>query len=180
MPTAVTRVMNSVTQPILVDRIVYATITIMSVLIIYDGWQHLRLVDVIGVIVGPVVAMFLAHVFAAALAKQVDLGKALTWGDRTAIVTAESRFLLLCVPPLTIVSVLFAFGTSLNDAIRVTLWLEGLSLGYWGYLAARRAGVEGWRLVTYVAAGLILAIIVLLLQVALQPGKAFAGGVALG
>ncbi len=85
MPTAVTRVMSSVTQPILVDRIVYATITIMSVLIIYDGWQHLRLVDVIGVIVGPVVAMFLAHVFSAALAKQVDLGRALNWNDRWAI-----------------------------------------------------------------------------------------------
>jgi hypothetical protein len=90
MPTAVTRIMSSVTQPILVDRIVYATITIMSVLIIYDGWQHLRWVDVIGVIVGPVVAMFLAHVFSASLAKQVDLGKALTWSDRLAIVTLES------------------------------------------------------------------------------------------
>jgi hypothetical protein len=180
MPTAVTRVMSSVTQPILVDRIVYATITIMSVLIIYDGWQHLRLIDVIGVIVGPVVAMFLAHVFSAALAKQVGLGRTLTWSDRSAIVTSESRFLLLCVPPVAIVLVLFAFGTSLNGAIRVTLWLEGLSLGYWGYLAARRAGVVGWRVVTYVAAGLLLGIIVLLLQVALQPGNAFAGGVALG
>jgi hypothetical protein len=55
--------MGSVTQPIPVDRIVYATITMISVLIIYDGWQHLKLIDVTGVIVGPVVAMFLAHVF---------------------------------------------------------------------------------------------------------------------
>src|SRR3984885_14139300 len=91
MPTAVTRVMSSVTQPILVDRIVYATITIMSVLIIYDGWQNLRLIDVIGVIVGPVVAMFVAHVFAASLARQVELGRALTWGDRGVIFGEESR-----------------------------------------------------------------------------------------
>src|ERR1700679_2483753 len=167
MPTAVTRVMGSVSQPILVDRIVYATITIMSVLIIYDGWQDLRWVDVIGVIVGPVVAMFVAHVFSASLAKQVDLGSALTWSDRSAIVRSESRFLLLCVPPLASVFVLFAFGTSLSGAIRVTLWLEGLSLGYWGYLAARRAGVVGWRVLSYIAAGLLLGIIVLLLQVAL-------------
>jgi hypothetical protein len=180
MPTAVTRVMSSVTQPILVDRIVYATITIMSVLIIYDGWQDLRWVDVIGVIVGPVVAMFLAHVFSASLAKQVDLGKALTWSDRSAIVASESRFLLLCVPPLAIVFVLFAFGRSLSGAIRVTLWLEALSLGYWGYLAAHRSGIAGWRVVTYIAAGLLLGIVVLLLQVALQPGKAFSGGIALG
>jgi hypothetical protein len=180
MPTVVIRVMSSVTQPILVDRIVYATITIMSVLIIYDGWQHLRLVDVIGVIVGPVVAMFLAHVFSASLAKQVDLGRALTWNDRSAIIASESRFLLLCVPPLLSVSILFAFGTSLTGAIRVTLWLEALSLGFWGYLAARRAGAGRWRVLTQIAAGLILGIVILLLQVALQPGKAFSGGIALG
>ena len=81
---------------------------------------------------------------------------------------------------MAIVLVLFAFGASLNDAIRVTLWLEVLSLGYWGYIAARRAGVVGWRVLTHIAAGLILGIIVLLLQVALQPGKVFSGGVALG
>jgi hypothetical protein len=172
--------MSSVTQPILVDRIVYATITIMSVLIIYDGWLDLRLIDVIGVIVGPVVAMFLAHVFSASLAKQVDIGRPLNWRDRSSIVRSESRFLLLCVPPMATVLVLFAFGASLNDAIRVTLWLEALSLGYWGFLAARRAGVVGWRVLTNIAAGLLLGIVILLLQVALQPGKAFSGGIALG
>jgi hypothetical protein len=171
---------GAISRPILIDRIVYATITIMSVLIIYDGWQNLRLVDVIGVIVGPVVAMFIAHVFSASLAKQVELGRALTWDDRRGIVGEESRFLLLCVLPVAVVSVLFAFGATLNDAIRITLWVEGLTLGYWGYLAARRAGVVGWRLLLYVAAGLVLGVVVLLLQVALQPGKAFHGGVALG
>jgi hypothetical protein len=180
VPTSVTRVVRAISRPILIDRIVYATITIMSVLIIYDGWQNLRLVDVIGVIVGPVVAMFIAHVFSASLARQVELGRALTWDDRRGIVGAESRFLLLCVLPVAIVSVLFAFGVTLSGAIRVTLWFEGLTLGYWGYLAARRAGVVGWRLLLYVAAGLVLGVVVLLLQVALQPGKAFHGGVALG
>jgi hypothetical protein len=180
VPTPITRAVGAISRPILIDRIVYGTITVMSVLIIYDGWQNLRLVDVIGVIVGPVVAMFIAHVFAASLARQVELGRTLSWYDRRGIVGQESRFLLLCVLPVAIVSVLFAFGATLNDAIRVTLWVEALTLGYWGYLAARRAGVVGWRLLLYVAAGLILGVVVLLLQVALQPGKAFHGGVALG
>jgi hypothetical protein len=61
VPTPITRVVGVISRPILIDRIVYATITIMSVLIIYDGWQNLRLVEVIGVIVRPVVAMFIAH-----------------------------------------------------------------------------------------------------------------------
>jgi hypothetical protein len=180
MPTPVTRVVGTVTQPVLIDRLVYATITIMSVLIIYDGWQHLKLIDVIGVIVGPVIAMFLAHVFSAALAKQVEVGRPLTWDDRTTIVRSESRFLLLCVPPVAIVCVSIALGVSLNGAIQVTLWLEALSLGYWGHLAARRAGVVGWRVLAHVVGGLALGVIVLLLQVALQPGKVFSGGVAIG
>jgi hypothetical protein len=175
----VTRVMSGLNRPILIDRVIYATITVMSVLIIYDGWQHLRLIDVLGVIVGPIVAMFVAHVFSASLAKQIEVGRKLTWDDRGTIVKSEAPFLLLCVPPMAIVLILFAFGASLNDAIRVTLWVEGLSLGFWGYRAARRAGVVGWRLLGYVAAGLVVGVIVLLLQVALQPGKAFSGGVAL-
>ncbi len=62
-------------RPATVDRIIYATITIMSVLIIYDGWDRLKLVDVAGVIIGPIVAMFLAHVFSAALARPLPDGR---------------------------------------------------------------------------------------------------------
>jgi hypothetical protein len=167
-------------HPVLVDRIVYATITIMSVLIIYDGWQQLKLIDVIGVIAGPILAMFIAHVFSALLAKQVEVGRTPTWDERKAIVCSEVPFLLLCVPPVIIVSVLYALGVSLSNTIRVTLWMEAASLGYWGYLAARRAGLVGWRVVLHVAGGLAVGVIVLLLQVALQPGKAFHGGVAIG
>jgi hypothetical protein len=80
--------MSSVNQPILAVRIVYATITIMSLLIMYDGWQRPRLVDALGVIV-LVVAMFVAHVSSASLAKQVDLGRSVTRSDRSGIVTSE-------------------------------------------------------------------------------------------
>ena len=65
------------TRPVRVDRTVYATITLMSVLIIYDGWQHLRFVDVAGVIVGPVLAMFLSHVFAGILPRESGAGQEL-------------------------------------------------------------------------------------------------------
>jgi hypothetical protein len=75
----VTPAHDRLSQPVLVDRIIYATITMMSVLIIYDGWQHLRLIDVVGVIVGPVLAMFLAHVFSGAMAKHVEAGRIITW-----------------------------------------------------------------------------------------------------
>jgi hypothetical protein len=62
-------------RPSVVARAVYGTITLMSGLIVYDGWQQLRFRDVVGVIAGPVLTMFLSHLFAATLAKQVELGR---------------------------------------------------------------------------------------------------------
>ena len=46
-----------------VDRVIYTTITLLSVLIIYDGWEQLQFWDVVAVILGPIVAIFLSHVF---------------------------------------------------------------------------------------------------------------------
>jgi hypothetical protein len=48
---------------VVVDRTIYAAITMISVLIICDVWQHLSLVDVVGVVVGPDVTVFLAPIF---------------------------------------------------------------------------------------------------------------------
>ncbi len=149
----------------------------MSVLIIYDGWQHLRLLDVIGIIVGPVVAMFFAHVFAALVARQVEMERPLTGRDLGVTARTESLFLLMCVPPLVIVLVLFALGVSITHAIQATLWFGVASLGLWGFVAGRWAGYSGWRIVLVVAGGLLIGIVVLAIQVILQPGKVFSGGV---
>lgn len=46
-------------QSSVVGRVVYGTITLMSVLIVYDGLgQQLRFRDVVRRVVGPVLAMF--------------------------------------------------------------------------------------------------------------------------
>jgi hypothetical protein len=73
-----TQTLDSLNHRVFVDRIIYATITMMSVLIIYDGWRTLKLIDVVGVIVGPVRTMFLSHVFSGAVAKHVEAGRILT------------------------------------------------------------------------------------------------------
>jgi hypothetical protein len=166
-------------RPVLVDRIVYATITMMSVLIVYDGWQHLRLVDVVGVIVGPVLAMLLAHIFSAVVAQHVEVGRILTPGEWFGIIKIQAPFFLLCVPPLAIVSVLYACGASLTIGIRVTVWFGTASLGYWGFVAGRRAGFVGWRMAAVIAAGLLVGVVILLVQVILQPDQVVSGGAAL-
>jgi hypothetical protein len=162
-------------RPATVDRIVYTTITMMSVLIVYDGWQHLDLVDVIGVVAGPVLAMFISHVFSASIALQMRSEGVLTARERMVAVRSELPYLLFCVPPLALLLIQYLAGVSLTDAIRVTLWVGALSLGGWGYVVGRRARLSGWALVAAVAVGLSVGIVVLLLQVFLQPGKLVPG-----
>jgi hypothetical protein len=62
--------------------------------------------------------------------------------------------------------------------MRVIIWFNTASLGFWGGLAGRRAGLRGSRIALGVSAGLLVGGAVLTLQVFLQPGKAASNGVA--
>ena len=163
-------------RPSFVGRVIYGTIALTSILVVYDGWAHLRGIEVVGVILGPVVAMFLSHVFAASLAWQVAQGRGITAAERRRIAAEESRFLLLAVPPLVLVGLFSLFGLTLQEAIRNTVTLEALSLGFWSGLAGWRTGMRGGRLALAVTAGLLMGAVVLLMQVLLQPGDAIQAG----
>ena len=112
-----------------VDRVIYTTITLLTVLIIYDGWEQLR-----------------------------SLG-------RVTVIAIAVR-----VPPLTILVVLTIVGVSYTRIIQVIVLTGVLSLGLWGGVAGRRAGLTGWALVLSIASGLVLGGIILVLQALLQPG----------
>jgi hypothetical protein len=155
-----------------VDRVIHTTITLMTVLIIYDGWEQLRFWDVVTVIVGPILAIFMGHVFGAGLGTRVALGRALTRHERRAVFIEECRFLVVTVPPLVILVVLTIAGVSYTRIIQVIVLTGVLSLGVWGGVAGRRAGLTGWALMLSIASGLLLGGIILVLQALLQPGHA--------
>ena len=157
------------------DRAIYTTITVMSVLILYDGWQNLKLWAAVGVIFGPVLAIFVSHVFSASLAHEAELHRHPGGGEMMHIIRTESRFLLLAAPALALLIVLTMAGVSLSHSIQAVIFLEGASLGFWAFVAGRRAGLTGWPLARTVAFGLIVGLLVLVLQVFLQPGKASIG-----
>jgi hypothetical protein len=154
-----------------VDRVIYTTIALLAVLIIYDGWQHLRFGGVVAVIVGPILAIFLSHVFGAALGTRVAVGRPLTGQERRSVFVEECRFLVLAIPPLVVLTVLTLAGVSYARSIQVIVIAGVLSLGFWGGLAGRRAGLTGWALVLSIAYGLLLGGIILTLQAFLQPGS---------
>lgn len=153
-----------------VDRVIYTTITLMSVLIIYDGWEQLRFWNVVTVIVGPILAIFLSHVFGAALGSRVAMGRPLTRHEHRTVFAEECRFLLIAVPPLVILVILTIAGVSYTRIIQVIVLPGVLSLSVWGGVAGRRAGLAGWAFVFSIACGLLLGGIILVLQALLQPG----------
>ena len=153
-----------------VDRLVYTTITLISVLIIYDGWNGLSFRGVLTVILGPILAFFLSHLFGAELGTRVALGRPLTWRERRAAFVEESRFLIIAAPPVLILSVLRLAGVSYGRIIQVIVLTGVASLGFWGGIAGRRAGLTGWGIVAATAFGLVLGVVVLALQAVLQPG----------
>ena len=103
---------------------------------------------------GPILAIFMGHVFGAALGTRVALGRPLTRHERRAVFVEECRFLLVAVPPLAILVVLTIVGVSYTRIIQVIVFTGVLSLGVWGGVAGRRAGLSGWALVLSIASGL--------------------------
>jgi hypothetical protein len=158
-------------KPPVVGRIVTATVALVCLLIVYDGWAALKLFDVVLVIVGPVVAICTTHVFSGSLVQLVELGRRPTMKEWLVTARFELRFLLLAVPPLAVLLVLHLANVALTDAIRVVIWLEALSLSFWAGLAAWYAGLRGRLLGLSILAGLLISGVVLLLQLMLQPGK---------
>jgi hypothetical protein len=76
-------------------RAIYTTITMMGVLIGYDGGQNLKPGAALGVILGPVLAMFISHVFSASRPRRAELNRCPGGSEQMNIIRTESRFLLL-------------------------------------------------------------------------------------
>jgi hypothetical protein len=177
-PPVSATVFKSAGRPRVIDRAVYGTIVITSTLVVYDGWANLRVLGAIAVILGPVVAMVIGHMFAASLAAYAELRRRSTKRELLRIVRHESRFLLVCVPQIVLLLALKLAGVSLHGSVRVVIWTSAASLGFWGGIAARRAGLGGRGIALGVLAGFAAGGAVLLVQVFLQPGVAVTNGVA--
>ena len=69
-----------------------------------------------------------------------------------------------------ILVILTLAGLSYTRIIQVIVLTGVLSLGVWGGVAGRRAGVTGWPLLVPITYGLFVGGIILIVQALLQPG----------
>ena len=161
-----------------IDRAVYGTITVTSALIIFDGWTNLDQGGVVAVILGPIVAMVIGHMYAASVAEYPKLRGHVAPRDLLSVARRESLFLLVCLPQLVLLLVLRLAGLDIPDTIRFLIWVGPAALGVLGGIAAWRAGFRARGVALGFVIGLAVGGLVLLLQVFLQPGTARTNGVA--
>ena len=70
---------------------------------------------------------------------------------------------------MAILVLLTIAGVSFTRIIQVIVLTGVLSLGVWGGVAGRRAGLTGWPLLVPITYGLFVGGIILILQALLQP-----------
>lgn len=149
---------------------VYGTVTLMSVLAVYEWAADMRYLGVVAVVIGPTIALALAHLFADVLKFEVDHARRPNGPERRHLALHSAQFLLVAVPPLLVLAVASVLpNRSVSGSVQSMIYLGVLSLGFWGFVAGRRSGTRGVRLIIPTLAGFLIGLVVIAFQLVLKP-----------
>jgi hypothetical protein len=153
-----------------IDRLVYATVVLMSVLAVYDGWQDLAtFAGVAVVIVGPLLALSLAHLFGDVLHAHAELRRPLTAAEWRHHARDQTSWFVAAVPPLVMLAIGWITPADVVGTIALVLWTGVVTLVVLSAVAGHRAGLRGWRWCVATAAGGLIGLVVIGLQLVLKP-----------
>ena len=152
------------------ERVVYATVVLMSVLAVYDGWAELTtFVGVALVILAPIVALAVAHLFAEAMEEHYHRQRPLTRTEWSQLAVGQLRIFVAAIPSLVVLAIGWVSPLDARSTITVLLWTGVLTLVFLALAAASRAGIRGWRLAVAGLSGGVVGLIVISLQILLKP-----------
>lgn len=153
-----------------IERLVYATVVLMSVLVVYDGWADLTtFAGTAMVIVGPILAITLAHLFAGVLQSIAELHRTLTPAEWGRHIRDQVQVLAAAVPPLVVTGIGWVSPLDARSTIAVLLWTGVLTLMVLSGISGHQAGLRGWRLGASALAGGVVGLVVIAMQVVLKP-----------
>jgi hypothetical protein len=142
----------------------------MSVLVVYDGWdQHATFTGVALVIIGPILALGVAHFFSEVVQAFAEHQRPLTAAEWRWHARDQLHLLLAAVPPLLVLAVGWLGPLNARSTIAVLLWTGVATLMGLSALAAERAGMGGRRLVFASLSGGLVGLLVIALQILLKP-----------
>ena len=152
------------------DRLVYGTVVLMSVLAVYDGWQELATyLGIMVVILAPLLALAIAHLFAEVLHAISELRHPLTRHEWEHHLRDQLPWFLSAVPPLVALGIGWLSPLDALSTITVVLWTAVVTLVVIAAVAGRRAGLTGWRWLVTAASGGLVGLLVIGLQIVLKP-----------
>ena len=156
--------------PVSVEQQVYTTVVLMSVLVVYDGWQELAtFLGLTAVIVAPVLAIVVAHFFAEVLDEHARLRRPLAAREWRAHAHDQIPMFLSALPPLLVLGIGWVTPMDALKTITVLLWTGVITLVALAGVSAARAGLRGWRWVGAAVGGGAVGMIVISLQIFLKP-----------
>lgn len=151
-----------------ISRWVYGTVILMTVLVVYADNGPVTYRESIGVVLGPMIATFLAHLFASILATlNRDSGR-LRPQHFAELVRDDAQFLLLTVPPLVVLVVGAAGAFPAPRAVAIIVYGGIGLLATVGGIAGWRAGLRGWAVVACALTSGTLGLAVLAVQLLLK------------
>ncbi|WP_019136900.1 hypothetical protein [Cellulomonas massiliensis] len=151
------------------ERLTYATIVVMSVLAVYQGWQELNLLEAALVVTAPVIAMAAAHFYSEILHEHALVRRPLTRSEWRHAAVHQAQLLLAAVPPLVVLVLARLTERSTGDVQRAVLVTGTVTLVALASVAGRHAGFRGRQLVVVCLAGGLVGLLVISLQVLLKP-----------
>ena len=152
------------------ERLTYSTIVLMSVLVVYDGWDQLAsYAGVAVVILGPTLAIAVAHLFSEAVHAHAEHGRPLTLTEWRRLSIDQVQILFSAIPPLLVLAVGWLSPLDEHGTIRLLLWTGVATLTGLAAVAGRRAGFRGWRWMMVAISGGAVGLFVVSLQIVLKP-----------
>jgi hypothetical protein len=110
-------------QALSLERLTYATIVLMSVLVVYDGWGQLAsFAGAAVVILGPTLALAAAHLFSEALHAYAEHERPLTAAEWRRISTDQLQILFAALPPLLVLTAGWLGRLEARSTIIFILW----------------------------------------------------------
>ena len=152
------------------ERVVYATVVLMSVLAVYDGWAELAsFAGVAVVIIAPLVALAIAHLFSEGIEEHYRVQRPLSGAEWGELARGQLTILVAAVPSLLIAGIGWLSPLDARSTIAVLLWTGVVTLVVLTWVAAHRAGIRRWRLAAAGLGGGAVGLIVISLQILLKP-----------
>lgn len=151
-----------------IGRWVYGTVILMTVLVVYADSGPVSFGEAAGVVLAPMIATFLAHLFAHVLAAESAKSGGLNRNELVHLVRSEAQFLLLALAPLAVLLAGALGAFTPPTAVVLILWGGVALLLFVGGLAGRRVGLGWWGTTASAAASATLGLLVLVAQILLK------------